>query len=253
MLPGAKAVLFTAASSSETYPGDDASRFTIEVLTLADRKRKIVGRGGSTARYLPTSNGLGHLVYTNVATLFAIPFDLERLETRGTAIPVLDDVGYTATLGAGGLDASRSGILVYRRAGANVAASASTLQWVDTAGRKVPLRATPGSYSNVRLSPDGTRVALLQFSTAGTDVWVYDAQRDAMRRLTFVRGNYFVPHLESGQPARRLRELRHRRHLLDPRGWRRSAGGADAEPVEADDSVVVRVGWQAAGLFRTGG
>ena len=64
----------------------------IEVLTLADRHRKIVARGGSSARYLATSNGAGHLVYINKATLFAIPFDLDKLETRGTAVPVLDDV-----------------------------------------------------------------------------------------------------------------------------------------------------------------
>ena len=67
---------------------------TIEVLTLADRHRKIVARGGTSPRYLATSNGAGHLVYVNKATLFAIPFDLDKLETRGTAVPVLDDVAY---------------------------------------------------------------------------------------------------------------------------------------------------------------
>jgi serine/threonine-protein kinase len=188
VLPGGKAVLFTVSTSGS----GDISRFNVEVLTLADRHRKIVARGGSTARYLPTSTGIGHLVYTNYATPFAVPFDLEKLETRGTAIPVLDDVAYFTTLGAGGLDVSRSG-LVYRRAGASVPATGSTLQWVDIAGRRMPLRVTPGFYSNLCLSPDGTRIALL-FGEAGLpDVWVYDAQRDAMTRLTFVRGNYGSP------------------------------------------------------------
>ena len=50
-------------------------------------------------RYLPTSSGAGHLVYVNKATLFAIPFDLDKLETRGTAVPVLDDVAYQAQPG----------------------------------------------------------------------------------------------------------------------------------------------------------
>jgi hypothetical protein len=85
----------TNASPERTQ---DAGRFNIEVLTLADRRRKIVARGGSTARYLPTSSGIGHLVYTSNATLFAVPFDLEKLETRGTAIPVLDDMAYNAAL-----------------------------------------------------------------------------------------------------------------------------------------------------------
>jgi serine/threonine-protein kinase len=188
VLPGGTAVLFTAS----TVTSQDVSRFNVEVLTLADHHRKIVARGGSTARYLATSNGVGHLVYTNNATLFAIPFDLEKLETRGTAVPVLDDVAYSQ-LGAGGLDVSRTGTLVYRRAGARAAANMSTLQWVDAAGRKEPLRATPGAYLDPRLSPDGKRVALQLGDGGLPDVWVYDAQRDTMTRLTFVRASHTSP------------------------------------------------------------
>ena len=51
---------------------------TIEVVTLADRHRKIVARGGASPRYLATANGAGHLVYVNTGTLFAIPFDSEH-------------------------------------------------------------------------------------------------------------------------------------------------------------------------------
>ena len=97
ILPGGKAILFTTSTSTS----GDADKFNIEVLTLVDRHRKIVARGGTSARYLATSNGAGHLVYINKATLFAIPFDLDKLETRGTAVPVLDDVAYNTRLGAG--------------------------------------------------------------------------------------------------------------------------------------------------------
>ena len=76
------------------HGGWSVDKVTIEVLTLADRHRKIVARGGTSPRYLATSNGAGHLVYVNKATLFAIPFDPDKLETRGTAVPVLDDVAY---------------------------------------------------------------------------------------------------------------------------------------------------------------
>jgi hypothetical protein len=34
------------------------------------------------------------LIYTYQATVFAIAFDVNRLETRGTAVPILDDVAY---------------------------------------------------------------------------------------------------------------------------------------------------------------
>jgi len=66
--------------------------------------RKIVARGGQSPRYLATSNGVGHLVYLNKARLFAIAFDLNKLETRGTAVPVLDDVAYENLTGAGQFD-----------------------------------------------------------------------------------------------------------------------------------------------------
>jgi serine/threonine-protein kinase len=172
VLPGGKAILF---SSRTILNRED----TIEILTLADRHRKIVARGGVTPRYMATSSGSGHLVYSNKATLFAIPFDLDKLETRGTAVAVLDDVQN------GQFDVSRSGTLVYRRASGG-APALMTVQWVDPNGKKEPLQAGPGAYRALRLSPDGKRVVLtVAEATVGQDVWVYDPQRDRMTRLTY--------------------------------------------------------------------
>jgi hypothetical protein len=81
ILPGGKAVLFSAYA---VFNPDAAS---IEVMTLADRHRKTVSRGGTSPRYLATSNGTGHLVYLNKATLFAIPFDPDKLERVGLPCP----------------------------------------------------------------------------------------------------------------------------------------------------------------------
>jgi hypothetical protein len=178
MLPGAQAILFAAIPAAP-----DVEAFTIEVLTLADRHRKVLLRGGQSPRYLPTSSGVGHLVYVNKATLFAIPFDLEKYETHGSAVPVLDDVAYQSPSGTGQFDVSRTGTLVYRRASGG-ASGMATLQWVDPSGRKEPLQAKPGVYRFPSLSPDGKRVALT-IAEGGQDVWVYDSQRDAMTRLTF--------------------------------------------------------------------
>ena len=44
-------------------------------------RRKVVQRGGYHGRYLPS----GHLVYIHDGTLFAAPFDLDRLEVTGSA------------------------------------------------------------------------------------------------------------------------------------------------------------------------
>ena len=65
--------------------------------------------GGASPRYLATSTGEGHLVYVSGTTMFAVPFDPNTLETRGTAVPVLDDVAANATIGTGQFDVSRTG------------------------------------------------------------------------------------------------------------------------------------------------
>ena len=171
ILLGGKAVLF------ENLTGANRNTFSIEAFSFADRRRKILVRGGTNPYYLPS----GYLIYTNDATLFAISFDVNRLETRGTAVPILEDVAYYLPPGGADLTFSQTGALIYRRGGAIGAPQMSTIQWLDGAGKREPLLAKPGDYSNPRISPDGTRLALI----ADQNIWVYDLRRDAMTRLTF--------------------------------------------------------------------
>jgi serine/threonine-protein kinase len=170
------------------------NQWTIEVFTLADRHRKVVARGGTSPRYLATSSGAGHLVYVNQATLFAAPFDLDTLEVRGAAVPVLDDVAYESRTSTGQFDISRVGTMVYRKARSGVSAL-MTLQWVDPTGKKEPLRSTPGTYLDPALAPDGKRVAMsVGVGEAGRqDIGIYDPQRDAMTKVTFGRRRYRFP------------------------------------------------------------
>jgi serine/threonine protein kinase len=177
LLPGGKALLFSA------YTTQNADASSIEVMTLADHHRKTVSRGGTSPRYLATSNGAGYLVYLNKATVFAIPFDLDKLETRGNAVPILDDVASHATLGTAQLSISRTGTLVYRKSGGD--SGLLTVAWLDGAGKTQPLPAKPAVYGRPTLSPDGQRLALEVTEGSGTDIWVYDWQRDTMTRLTF--------------------------------------------------------------------
>jgi protein kinase-like protein/WD40 repeat protein len=97
ILPGGKAVLFTASANATAFDGAN-----IEVMSLADHRRKTLVRGGTFGRYLPS----GHLVYVNRGTLFAVSFDVDRLEVHGTPAPVLDQIGYTTVQGSAQLDFS---------------------------------------------------------------------------------------------------------------------------------------------------
>jgi serine/threonine-protein kinase len=178
ILPGGKVLLFT--SVADTGNPDKSS---IEVMTLADRHRKVVVRGGNSPHYSATSAGAGHLVYFNKSTLFAVPFGLDKLEPRGTAVPILDDVAHGVNSGIPHLDFSLTGTLVYRRSGQNE--GLLTVVWLDSAGKTQPLLAKPGVYGRPSLSPDGQRLALQVTDGSGTDLWVYDWQRETMTRLTF--------------------------------------------------------------------
>ena len=174
ILPGGKAVLFTSSATANAWDGA-----SIEVVSLADRRRKTLQQGGTYGRYVPSSNGRdGHLIYVNRGTLFAVPFDLEALAVRGTPSPVLEQVSYSSAYGYAQFDFSQKGTLVYRSGSAE--GSLLTVQWLDSAGKMQPLLAKPDAYQSARLSPDGQRLAI-----STTDLWVYEWQRDTMTRLTF--------------------------------------------------------------------
>jgi serine/threonine-protein kinase len=163
-------------------------RAMIEVVSLNDRGRKTLVRGATSGRDLPS----GHLVYTNASTMFAVPFDLDTLETRGTPVPVLDDLAFDSAAGLAQFDVSRDGTLVYRR---NSRAGRPTMsfRWLDVMGKQEPLPARPGAYLYPRLSPDGQRLAMVIVEGGNQDVWVYDVQRDTMTRLTFGSAAFVNP------------------------------------------------------------
>jgi len=186
VLPGGQAILLAADN-----PGP-VDKTTIDVVTLADHQRKTLIQGGVSPRFLSTANGEGHLVYVRGATLFAIPFDLNMLTTRGTAVPIVDDVAHESQAGVGQFDVSRTGTLVYRRA-IGGASALTTLQRVDATGRRESLQAKPAMYLDVRLSPDGKRAAVTVSEGGGQEIFIYDSDRDVMTRLTSGAGVYRGP------------------------------------------------------------
>jgi len=140
-------------------------------------------RGATYLRYLPS----GHLIYMSQGKLFAVGFDVVRLETRGAAVPILDDVAYDPGDGTADVSLAETGTLVYRRGSAG--GGSRSIQWVDSLGKKGPLRAKPGVYWNPRISLDGKRMSLGVTEGANDDIWVYDLQRDTTTRLTFGGAN----------------------------------------------------------------
>jgi serine/threonine-protein kinase len=176
VLPGAKAVLFTAENSTVGF--DDAK---IEVVTLADQRRKILQSGGTYGRYLAAPGGKGYLTYVSRGTLFAVRFDPEKLETSGSPIPVLQQVSYSAMFGSAKLSSSRTGLLVYRSR--EIDASRVVIQWLDAEGKSQPLLDKPGLFVNPHFSPDGRRLAVAN-DDSRSGIWIYDIRRDTLSPLS---------------------------------------------------------------------
>jgi Tol biopolymer transport system component len=174
VLPEGKAVLFTSSARRNSY--EDAS---IVVYSMGSGKRNTVQRGGYLARYLPS----GHIVYMHEGTLFAVPFDLKRLEVTGQPTPILE--GILANPGNGGaqFSFSETGNLVYV-AGRGGLQNVS-LYWMDKEGKFAPLRETPASYFNPAFSPDGKRLALGINDGKRADIWADEWERNTLTRLTF--------------------------------------------------------------------
>ena len=183
LLPGGRAVLFTITAVTG---GLDAAQ--VAVLDLQTGTRKILVRGGSHAHYVSS----GHLVYAAAGTLRAVPFDLARLETRGTPVPVVPDVVTTGNRRRGRRGGGR------RHAGLRVGGGAAggltlrTLVWVDRQGRETPIAAPPRAYLYPRLSPDGTRIAVVA-QDQEQDLWVWDLGRTTLTRATFDPGIDYYP------------------------------------------------------------
>jgi serine/threonine-protein kinase len=175
VLPGGKAVLFT----SHTQQAGGFDNATIEVLVLATGERKVLRRGGSYGRYVPS----GHLVYVNQATLFAVPFDLDRLEVTGSPAPVVQQVSWDVAHGGAQFAFSDTGRLAYVAGDATL--PEYPVVWVDANGETTPLLDERGSYGNPRLSPEGKRLALTVLRDGNWDIWVYDLERGVSTRLTF--------------------------------------------------------------------
>jgi serine/threonine-protein kinase len=190
-LPGGKAVLFSANSlnSTNSVEGLVPQLSSIEVVTLEDHRRRVLTHdGGTFPRYVASSGTSGHLLYTQKGAMYAIPFDPDKLETRGSAVPVLDDLTGAGSNGgfirqAPPFDISRTGTLVYQKNASG--RPVSTIQWFDSSGPMAPLLAKPGGYKSPRVSPDGKRLALTVQEGGSPDVQVYDWQNDRSTKLTF--------------------------------------------------------------------
>jgi len=108
----------------------------------------------------------GHLMFVRQATLFAQPFDAERLVSSGEAVPVAEQVATNAPVAGAAFAASKSGSVVYVTGGG--AAIADQLTWFDRSGKATGTEGATADFRGIELSPDERHLAEHPHEAPGT-------------------------------------------------------------------------------------
>jgi len=170
-LPDGNHFLYLALTSN---PENSA----IYVGSLDSKERKLLLNAISDVAYVPP----GYLLFSREGTLMAQPFDAQRLELTGEAVPIAEDVQFNPANGSTTFAASENGVLTYRTGSVQDV----QLTWTDRDGRKLGPVGEPGVYRQIALSPDEKRVAVdrIDPQTGGRDLWLLELSRGIFSRLT---------------------------------------------------------------------
>ena len=195
LLPDGEHLLFTVARGTALGRWEK-SQIVVQSLKTGDRK--VVLDGGSDGRYLKT----GHLLYALGGVVFAVRFDARALQVIGGPVPVLEGVrrALGGTTGATQYSVSDNGSLAYLPGPVSVSSALMSLARLDRKGVAEPLKLSPGSYRDPRMSPDGKRLAFGTDDGKEATVWVYDLSgTTSMRPLTLGGKNRYPVWSADGQ------------------------------------------------------
>lgn len=183
VLPGGKAVLGHMGSGQ------------LGVLTLADTiLRAVTRRGvipldsvrlgdlliGASPKFVTS----GHVVFGGEdGQLMALPFDGDALETRGGPVPMVSGLRIEEGFGFAQYDIGPDGTLVY------IPGRSQLFGHIAFVGRDGVLDTLPlprGQYTQLRMSPDGRRLAVQQrMPVGGWQIVMLDLETGVTQRLPF--------------------------------------------------------------------
>ena len=108
------------------------------------------------------------MVYGVQGNLWAVAFDLSRLETVGDPVPVQEGV-LTKAAGTANFSVAENGSLVYMPGDAETSSGGRTLVWVDRSGEEEPLALPGGDYLVCR--PTAPAQPLPSKTMCGCPIW----------------------------------------------------------------------------------
>lgn len=176
-LPGRQVLLYTVRPANR---GAATSAPSVAAVDLGTGNEKPVLEGAEQPSFLPN----GDLMFLRGTALHVVGFDPVALSTRGEPRIVVGGVQFNSNSRSGQY-ATGGSRLAYMAGPGTVGESVTIIEWRGLAGGARVLMKEPDSYRDIRFSPDGQRLAYSVFppEASGTDLWVYDLQRDVKVRL----------------------------------------------------------------------
>lgn len=177
-LPGGRRLLYLRVSRGT--PSDSGLYVADLGLSPDQQSGNRLLETGFAAKYAPSVESFGRIVFVRNAGMWAVPFDHERRSIVGEAIEVAPSVG---TFRDGAFFDTNGSMLVYRGGVPDY-----RLAWRNRRGDNLGQAGDPGQYTGVALSPDETRAAVARenrLNRSDQDLWIVDLQRNSTTRFTF--------------------------------------------------------------------
>lgn len=169
LLPDNKTVVFTVHSREEVWHLD----------CFDGKERKRVFSFDDHFATAPAYSASGHILVQRIggdSSVWAIPFDANRLETTGAPFRVADGDGDPTVSDTGTLALTRSIVAYF----------GGELVKIDLASDEVQPLASPGGvYHDHAISPDETALAVSGFDMNSKDIWILDVEGGSRMRLTY--------------------------------------------------------------------
>jgi eukaryotic-like serine/threonine-protein kinase len=172
-LPGDERFLYLATNHENPAASE---RNGIYVATPDGRENRFLMPADANVVITPD-----YLLYVQNGTVMAQPFDGRRAELKGDAVPVAESIIRNGGTWRAAFDASKSGILVYQ---AGFSSFGSQLLWMTKDGKPPAQFGESASFGEMRLSPDGQKLAIIVGDPKRT-LWIYDIARGLRTRFTF--------------------------------------------------------------------
>jgi Tol biopolymer transport system component len=133
----------------------------------------------------------GHLLFVREGSLYALPFDAQKVEPGGTPFLVAKQVPVYGNIAA--VSVSAVGDVVYRT---GQGGGQRLFKWFDRNGKEIetveggPVTLAEGAPA---LSPDGSSLAIRRTTAGNSDVWLLQLAGGALTRLTSDKANDGFP------------------------------------------------------------